>query len=81
MCTAISQNSKLVWGIRELGVPNFPILPNDSKLHYDFSYIGRRIKKDSSIGYQNFLEKIRSAKIPIFLLYYPCVQVHIGKLE
>lgn len=54
MCTAISQNPKFVWGNGELGVHNFSILLNDLKLHYEFSDIGRRIKKDSSIGYKNF---------------------------
>lgn len=81
ICTAIFQNSKFVWGIEELGVHNFSILLNDLKLHYEFSDIGRRIKTDSSIGDKNFLINFRSAKIPIFLLYYPCVQVHIGRLE
>ena len=54
MCTAISQNSMFVWGIEVLGVHNFSILLNDLKLHYEFSDIGRRIKKDSSIGDKNF---------------------------
>lgn len=54
ICTAISQNSKFVWEIEVLGVHNFSILLNDLKLHYEFSDIGRRIKKDSSIGDKNF---------------------------
>ena len=54
MCTAISQNSKFVWESIVIGVPNFSILPNDSKQHNEFSDIGRRIKKDSSIGDKNF---------------------------
>ena len=66
MCTAIYQNSKFVWGIEVIGVLNFPILQNDLKMHYEFSDIGKRIKKDSSIGDKNFLINFRSAKIPIF---------------
>ena len=54
MCTAISQNSKFVWEIEVIGVLNFPILQNDLKMHYEFSDIGKRIKKDSSIGDKNF---------------------------